>query len=446
VVQTLLLPIEQVFSDLGAIGAGFKLYTYETTTTTPLATYSDTALSVANTNPIIADSAGRFIQTFIGDAKLYKAVLKDADDNTIWTADPIDPKVFSLDDFDPRPTSFWGTTGGTSSAYTLGADPVVSTYSDTQTFFLAFHIANVAAPTLTYVSGGAALNLKKSDGAGGKIDLEANDVLTGTYEARNDGTDIIILNPEKPTKIKLSNGGELTIATGEITITHSRHIVDTESDAATDDLETINGGSANQIIILSNTDPARVVVVKNGVGNIINISGDISLENINQEIYLQYDGSNWVVQNVGQTIQTVNTQTGAVATGSSQIPLDDSIPQNTEGFEVMSLSVTPTSAANNLLIQVVVNCAIDSALTPTIALFQDSTSNALACNTMFNGTNTVTPYVFNHYMAAGTASSTTFKVRIGSSSATTMTFNGFSSARKFGGVLASSITITEIQA
>ena len=216
--QTLLLPIEQVFTDLGAIGAGFKLYTYGTGTSTPLATYSDTALSVANANPTIADSAGRFIQIFIGDAKLYKAVLKDADDVTVWTADPIDPKIFSLNDFDPRPTSFWGTTAGTSSAYTLIADPVISAYANTQTFFLDFHTASAAGPTIA-INGLTALNIHKPDGAGGTIALEANDVLVGTYEARNNGTNVIILNPELPSAsetvaglIELATAAE--IATG----------------------------------------------------------------------------------------------------------------------------------------------------------------------------------------------------------------------------------------
>jgi hypothetical protein len=195
--QTLYLPIQQVFTDLGLIGAGFKLETFKTGTSTPLATYSDTALTIANANPTIADSAGRFPQIFINDAKLYKAVLRDAEDNVIWTADPIDPKIFTLNDFDPRPTSFWGATDGTSTVYTLAANPAITAYSSNQTFFLQFHIACGIAPTIA-ISGLSALALKKSDGAGGKVDLEINDVLTGTYEARNDGTDIIILNPEKP--------------------------------------------------------------------------------------------------------------------------------------------------------------------------------------------------------------------------------------------------------
>jgi len=196
-------PREQVFSDLGAIGAGYKLHTYETGTTTPLATYSDTALSVANANPTIADSAGRFGDIFVDDLKLYKAILKDADDNTIYTADPVDPKVFSLADFDPRPTSFWGTTVGTADAFTLTADPDVSSYSSTQTFFFACHLDNNAGATLAVINSTetlSALTLKKYDGAGSKVDLEDGDLQAGqTYSARNDGTDIIILGKNPAT-------------------------------------------------------------------------------------------------------------------------------------------------------------------------------------------------------------------------------------------------------
>jgi hypothetical protein len=47
-------------------------------------------------------------------------------------------------------------------------------------------------------------------------------------------------------------------------------------------------------------------------------------------------------------------------------------------------------------------------------------------------------------MTAGTTSETTFRVRAGPSNTTyTLTFNGYNSARYFGGVMASSITITE---
>lgn len=453
VAQTLFLPIEQVFSNLGAIGAGFKLWTYETGTTTPLTTYSDTALTVANTNPIIADSAGRFIQTFIDDAKLYKLVLLDADDNTIWTADPVDPKTFSLNDFDPRPTSFWGTTSGTSTVYTLAADPAISEYSNKHTFFLDFHIACGASPTIA-INGLTALTIKKSNGSGGKLNLEVDDVLTGTYEARNDGTDIVILNPEKPARLNFSTGDELTIATGAVTIVQSQHTIDTEDDAATDDLDTINGGTKGQVLIISTADSARDVVLKHGTGNIITPNGaDITLYTTNDRATLQYDGTNWLflhTKRPGEIVQIVNFQTGALATSTTEIPSDDTIPQITEGSERMTLAITPVNAANKLKIDVIFCAKSDIAEFCTVALFQDSTVNALAAAqiSLSDAGAGIPATPFTHYMTAGTASTTTFRVRAGGSvgGGGTITFNGNAAVRRLGGVMASSITITEIQA
>ena len=45
-------------------------------------------------------------------------------------------------------------------------------------------------------------------------------------------------------------------------------------------------------------------------------------------------------------LQTVSYQTGAVATGTTIIPFDDTIPQITEGNEFMTLAITPRSATS----------------------------------------------------------------------------------------------------
>ncbi len=51
-------------------------------------------------------------------------------------------------------------------------------------------------------------------------------------------------------------------------------------------------------------------------------------------------------------VQVVNTETGAVATGTTVMPADNTIPQNTEGDEYMTLAITPTNTNNKLLIEV----------------------------------------------------------------------------------------------
>jgi hypothetical protein len=186
-----------------------------------------------------------------------------------------------------------------------------------------------------------------------------------------------------------------------------------------------------------------------GEANITTAAGDVAeffstgSDTVQCVNYTKADGTSTVA---GKIVQVVNVQSGAMATGTTQTPLDDTIPQNTEGTEFMTLAITPTDTSNNLLIEVVVNYASSVTNGRTIALHQDAIASAIACcheQSAAEGDELIV-MSFNHYMAAGTISETTFKVRIGGSNASTITFNGASGARRNGGVLASSITITEI--
>jgi hypothetical protein len=151
------------------------------------------------------------------------------------------------------------------------------------------------------------------------------------------------------------------------------------------------------------------------------------------------------VANGGSRVgQVVNTQTGAYSTGTTTIPLDDTIPQNTEGTEFMTLSITPSSATNKLRIDVIGFLSTSSGEWLSMALFQDSTANALAAVSAYQPTATgMSTVPLTHFMTAGTTSPITFKVRAGPNAGGTIGING-SGGRKFGGVAASSITITEI--
>lgn len=82
------LPLQQVFTLSGRLGAGYKLHFYQTGTSTALDTFSDAALSIANPNPVIADAEGRFEDIFLSNQP-YKVKLTDEDDVEIWTADPV---------------------------------------------------------------------------------------------------------------------------------------------------------------------------------------------------------------------------------------------------------------------------------------------------------------------------------------------------------------------
>lgn len=149
----------------------------------------------------------------------------------------------------------------------------------------------------------------------------------------------------------------------------------------------------------------------------------------------------------GATVQMAYTTSSTVATGTTTIPHDNTIPQNTEGTQFMTLSITPQSATNILVIEAVVYASYSVAAYLIAALFQDSTVNALAIGEIYvdAATGSVTIPV-KHVMVAGTTSSTTFKVRCGGTNAGTLTFNGTGGASIFSTVTKSSMTITEYKA
>lgn len=81
----------QFFNNNGVPLAGGKMYTYAAGTTTPTVTYTSSAGNVANTNPIILDSAGR-VSSSGGIWILfspYKFVLTDSIGNNIGTWDNV---------------------------------------------------------------------------------------------------------------------------------------------------------------------------------------------------------------------------------------------------------------------------------------------------------------------------------------------------------------------
>ena len=149
----------------------------------------------------------------------------------------------------------------------------------------------------------------------------------------------------------------------------------------------------------------------------------------------------------GAPVQMTSTTSSAVSTTTTVIPGDDTIPQNTEGAEFMTLAITPKSATNILVIEVVAVVGIGAANNAIGAIFQDSTADAVAAAfTRVPGNDNPAILTVRHTMAAGTTSATTFKFRAGPQAAGTLTFNGVAAGRVFGAITKSSIVITEYKA
>ncbi len=154
------------------------------------------------------------------------------------------------------------------------------------------------------------------------------------------------------------------------------------------------------------------------------------------------------VKLTGDVVSVSNVQTGAVATGTTLIPFDDTIPQITEGDQYMSLAYQAVSATNYLRVDVVIVLSHSVAtVTMAAALFKDAVANALASaiSSTTAGAGQPVTIKFSYTAAAGTTSPITFRVRAGSSNAGTTTFNGSAGGRIHGGVMSSSINITEFK-
>jgi len=350
-------PIARIFTNAGLVGVGYKYYFYQTGTTTQVTTYQDDGLTVANTNPVLSDANGRFPEIWYSDLSQLKLIVKDSNNNIVdgAGADPVGATdaAVSLNDFDVRPTSYWGLTAGTSTAFTLIANPTISAYANTQTFVVQPHLDCENSPTLA-IDGLSALNWKKYTQQGTKVALKANDLRASQrYFNINDGVDIVCLNPSS-LPILSGSATALTIATGAITLTNnsSSYVIDTEGAAATDDLDTISGGQEGQVIWLNTANNSRDITITSGVGNIVNPTGlSITLGNTNNIACLRYNGTNWIVQyfnySNAEPVRLISSTTASSSTSISFTNLSSSFSV----YEFEFINILPSVNAVMLTVQ-----------------------------------------------------------------------------------------------
>lgn len=187
------------------------------------------------------------------------------------------------------------------------------------------------------------------------------------------------------------------------------------------------------------------MAIGNGVMVGAPTGGDMGAGTVNATSYF-VNGAPLVLQDV--IVAVSSAQNANMSTSTAIIPVDDTIPQLTEGSQILTVTHTPKSATNRLQIDVVAHIANGgNGRAVTIALFRNTEANAIAAaSNSYPGNNTMLSNELSHLVAAGTVSPITFSVRAGVSAGDTLTVNGASGARRFGGVLISSITVTEIKA
>lgn len=206
-------------------------------------------------------------------------------------------------------------------------------------------------------------------------------------------------------------------------------------------------GTATALVITAGIFVAENLSITSSNASAISGAGTIKYNLIT---YLSSSSTNSVTTQTALTTQPeiarfVNqafSSTSAVSDVTTSIPQDDTIPQNTEGTEILTATLTPKSSTNRLNVTFSIWGGASTALTLIAALFQDSTAGAIAANAVTIQGSAIGLQTITWDFVAGTAASTTLKVRIGHGGGT-FTVNGFASGRYFGGVAATTLTVYE---
>jgi hypothetical protein len=152
----------------------------------------------------------------------------------------------------------------------------------------------------------------------------------------------------------------------------------------------------------------------------------------------------------GVTLQTVYAQTTTAQFIDVLIPADNTKPQNTEGEEVITATITPSSNTNKVLVEALITGTRDNGAGGTIivALFKDSDASAIATThcTSDSGYAGQISLVFQHSPA--TTSSVTYKIRAGyTAGGTGFVVSGHPTiGNVYDGTMISCIKLTEIKA
>lgn len=152
----------QFFDNDGNVLSGGKIYTYLAGSSTNATTYTSTSGSIAHTNPIVLDSAGRVPGGEIWITALqYKFVLKTSSDTLIATYD----NIYGIGAASYQIQNFTG--DGSTTIFTLSA----ASFGENYTFV---YINGIYQNKNTYTVSGTTLTFSEAPPITSKIEVMFN--------------------------------------------------------------------------------------------------------------------------------------------------------------------------------------------------------------------------------------------------------------------------------
>ena len=193
--------------------AGGFVYTYVAGTTTPQATYTDSAASTPNSNPIVLDSRGEANIWLTGAS--YKFKLTDANNTEIWTVDNIAPPSTAVSPVFTTNVTISDNSSGPALLITqLGAGAAIKVQDETDPDSSPFVVDSTGN-----VGIGIASPANKLDVAGGAIQISTSGGTARTVMSADATDSIFAASDARNFTVKTNSATRLTINATDATST-----------------------------------------------------------------------------------------------------------------------------------------------------------------------------------------------------------------------------------
>jgi hypothetical protein len=169
---------------------------------------------------------------------------------------------------------------------------------------------------------------------------------------------------------------------------------------------------------------------------------------------LVYDGTQFVVTNptrddglpAGSVIGSARATYAVHTALTASVPHDNTLPQPSEGTEILSATLAAQSASNRMRVRFS-GFGSASGSIPIIAFLSiDGGAAVQAVSVHTNGTGQTQQFCFEFEHIPGDTAAHTYSVRVGPGASGSIRMNGSNTNRLFGGAAASTLIVEEIKA
>ena len=303
-----------------------------------------------------------------------------------------------------------GSFGGSTDAYTITYTPALAAYVSGERYSFVANADNTGTATLNINSLGAKTIRKVT--SSGKVALAAGDIKnTQPVTVEYDGTDMVMVTPVANTSAVTSITASTGLSGGTITSTGT---IALDINSLTTKTTPVPGADFAAIYDVAGAAAKKTLVEKLGR----------------------------VVQRVYDEERVYSSNSGYTNYANS-----DAKPTTSQGVEIMSASITPTSASNRIRVRAVIPFGPNAALSMIGNIHRDS-NDALATTWQYvTGGGYFGTLAIECEEASPGTSAVTYSVRVGARGAAT-TFeigaDGAVGARRHGGALCASLIVEEI--